>query len=177
MRRDLRSLCFSWRPLGEPICRALVGEGCGKGRLHLGLQTEPGRGGCLVRISPQAPEDGPPSSPSTRAAPTHGSGRTGLGGQTSWLSHLAVSPRGLGFCFSGMCAHCQGLCSLGSKWSIVGARGLWSDDHVPLFWAISQELLTSLAFITSRTKQDLDLSQGLRRGGAQGLHAQKRPAL
>ena len=29
-------------------------------RLHLGLQTEPGRGGCLVGISPQTPRNGLP---------------------------------------------------------------------------------------------------------------------
>lgn len=169
MRRDLRSSCFSWRPLGEPICRAL--GGVWQGEAPSRPPDRPGRGGCLVGISPQTPRNGLP--PHQALGQPDPSVRLDGAGWT----RQALSPRGLRFCFPGMMVHSQGPCSLRSKWSIIGARGLWSDDRVPLFWAISQKLLTFLTFITSRTKQDLGLSQGLRRRGAQGLRARKRPAL
>lgn len=50
---------FFLEAFGGAHLQSISGRGCGTGRLHLGLQTEPGRGGCLVRISPQAPENGP----------------------------------------------------------------------------------------------------------------------
>lgn len=57
VRRDLWSSCFSWKPVGKRICRALAGRG--GGRLFPGLHTQPGWGGFLGGISPQAPGNGP----------------------------------------------------------------------------------------------------------------------
>lgn len=51
---------FSLEAGGLHICRALAGRGAA-GRLLQGLQTEPGRDGHLLGISPQTPGNGLPA--------------------------------------------------------------------------------------------------------------------
>lgn len=59
VRRDLRSSCFSWKPVGKPICRTLVGRGAGGGSFQASRQAW--AGWPLGGNSPQTPGKGPPT--------------------------------------------------------------------------------------------------------------------
>ena len=135
VRRDLLSLYFSWRPLGKPICRALVGRACGWGGSIPGLQTESGRGGeGFGWDQPPDPWRWAPCPPGAGAAPPHWPGHMGLRGQTLCSLHLGAESQGPEVLLPQHARPFSGSLQLGEQRSVVGARGLWPGTSLVVQW-------------------------------------------
>lgn len=144
VRRDLQLSCFSWKLVGEPICRTLAGRDAGGGSFRASRQAW--AGWPLGGNSPQTPEKGPPATGCPLLAKpdrAEGAGPVavvpGMGARTPLL------------CFPCVLCRLQGSCSVRGKWSNVGAGGSGQMAELFILSGLQEVLILGLCLQQGKT--------------------------